>query len=356
MPSEFGPNADETASFRVVVAPVLEFQFGVFLLRRSCLDPDKPVPEWVNEVSEANPEFVRKLLAFWVGPGLDQVNGRTYPECGELLVAGWHTKQLLASSPEMFLDGLEATLADNIAVPALASEPPEVVDLIRRRLDFLATHPQERATYVSLTRKFYDLMRRPWEHGGRAAAERAAEDIRAAARLGTDLRAVLAGNGFVHKDEFQEQLAAARSAQQLVVVPLGLAGGGNFFWSFPDLVVVGSGTESADLEARRRERAERVASKLKVLSDPTRVAILFELLRPVWHSATVTELASQFGLSQPTVSVHVKMLREAGLARPERDGNQVQYTSNNETIQAYIAEVLDDLTALSPAAATSSRN
>ncbi|MGE0599638.1 MAG: ArsR/SmtB family transcription factor [Dehalococcoidia bacterium] len=343
MPSEFGPNADENAGFRVVVAPVLEFQFGVFLLRRSCIDPDKPVPEWVNQVSEANPGFVQELLAFWVGPGLDQVNGRTYPECGELLVAGWHSRQLLAPSPGAFLDGLEATFAAGIAVPPLASEPPEVADLIRRRLEFLASHPQERARYVALTRKFYELMRQYWEQSGRAAAERAAEDIRAAARLGADLRAVLTGNGFVHKDEFQEQLAAARRGHQLVVVPLGLAGGGNFFWSFPDLVVVGSGTESADREARRRERAERVASKLKVLSDPTRVAILFELLRPVWHSATVTELASQFGLSQPTVSVHVKMLREAGLARPERDGNQVQYTSNNETIQAYIAEVMQDL-------------
>ena len=346
MPSEFGPNDDENASFRVTVAPVLEFQFGVFLLRRSCIDPDKPVPQWVNEVSAANPEFVQKLLAFWVGPGLDQVRGRTYPECGELLVAGWQMNELFSSSPEAFLDGLDATFASGVRVPPLASEPDGVEDLIRRRLEFLAANAPQRAEYIALTRKFYALMRRYWDEGGRAAAEAAAEDIRAATRMGADLRTVLAGNGFLHKDEFQGQLTEARARNQLVIVPLGLAGGGNFLWSFPDLVVVGSGTESADREVRRRERAERVASKLKVLSDPTRVAILFELLRPTWHSATVTELASQFGLSQPTVSVHVKMLREAGLAHPERDGNQVQYTSNNDTIESYIAGVVEDLTGL----------
>ncbi len=346
MPSEFGPNDDENASFRVTIAPVLEFQFGVFLLRRSCIDPDKPVPQWVNEVSAANPEFVQKLLAFWVGPGLDQVHGRTYPECGELLVAAWQMNQLFTPSTDVFLDGLDATFAAGVPVPHLASEPDEVVSLIRRRLEFLARDAASRTTYISLTRQFYGLMRGYWEENGRAAAERAAEEIRAAARAGTDLRSVLTGNGFVHKDEFQEQMAAARARHQLVVVPLGLAGAGNFFWSFPDLVIVGSGTESADKEVRRRQRAERVATKLKVLADPTRVGILFELLRPTWHSATVTELASQFGLSQPTVSVHVKMLREAGLAHPERDGNQVQYTSNNATIESYIAEVVEDLTGI----------
>ena len=59
--------------------------------------------------------------------------------------------------------------------------------------------------------------------------------------------------------------------------------------------------------------------------------------------ATVTELASQFGLSQPTVSVHIKMLREAGLARPERDGNQVFYQSDEQTVRAYVGSALEEI-------------
>ena len=77
---------------------------------------------------------------------------------------------------------------------------------------------------------------------------------------------------------------------------------------------------------------------------PTRVAILYELLKARDHNpATVTELASQFGLSQPTVSVHVKLLREAGLVRSERDGNQVLYHAEEETIRAYVEDALGDV-------------
>ena len=116
---------------------------------------------------------------------------------------------------------------------------------------------------------------------------------------------------------YQAHIAAARERNELVVVPLGLAGGGQFYWAFPGLVIVGVGVESADREARRKERAEMTAARMKVLSDPTRVGILMELVRPSHHAATVTELASQFGLSQPTVSVHLKILREAGLREAE---------------------------------------
>jgi ArsR family transcriptional regulator len=278
---------------------------------------------------------------------LDQINGSAYLESGELLVAGWRTGSLLSQSPAAFLDGLEATFAQGVEAPDLASEPDEVVDLIRRRLEFLAVDSASRVAYVALIRKLFALMAEHWERTGKAAAERAAEGIRILASGGADLRTLLPGNGFVHKDEFKAQLAKALVGRHVVVVPLGLAGAGQFFWSFPDLVLVGAGTESAEKEARRRERAERVASRLKVLSDPTRVSILFELLRPTCLSATVTELASQFGLSQPTVSVHIKMLREAGLALPERDGNQVHYKSDNATVEAYLEETLAEITGIS---------
>ena len=62
--------------------------------------------------------------------------------------------------------------------------------------------------------------------------------------------------------------------------------------------------------ARNRATAERVARDLKLLSDPTRVLILTELDRT---PATVGEIAERVGVAQPTASVHVRQLREAGL-------------------------------------------
>jgi DNA-binding transcriptional ArsR family regulator len=43
------------------------------------------------------------------------------------------------------------------------------------------------------------------------------------------------------------------------------------------------------------------------------------------------------------VSVHIKMLREAGLIRPQRDGNQTHYEAEEATVRAYVAEALEDI-------------
>src|SRR5690242_6786099 len=55
------------------------------------------------------------------------------------------------------------------------------------------------------------------------------------------------------------------------------------------------------------------------LSDPTRRAILARLSG---GGATVSELAEPFGLKQPTISKHLKVLEEAGLIRQGRDAQK----------------------------------
>ena len=55
------------------------------------------------------------------------------------------------------------------------------------------------------------------------------------------------------------------------------------------------------------------------LADPTRRAILARLAE---GAATVTELARPFGLRQPTISKHLRVLEEAGLIRQGRDAQR----------------------------------
>ncbi len=343
MPSEFGPE-EESADLRISPSAVLDFQFGLFLLTKYCIDPEKWVPPWVSEVSDQNPELVGELMEFWAGPGLAELDGAPYREGGEFLVVAWHTGTLFDASVPQFLQAAEQALARGLSVPQLDSEPDSVRDLIQLRVDWLAANPEGRARLLRLAHGIHALMQPHWQAFGREAAAGAARDLLARLRPGVDLRVLVPGNNFVHKEAFQAVISAARARRELVLVPLGLAGGGQFLWAFPGLVIIGAGVDSAEREARRRERAERAANKLKVLSDPTRVAILYELLKARDHNpATVTELASQFGLSQPTVSVHVKLLREAGLVRSERDGNQVLYHAEEETIRAYVEDALGDV-------------
>lgn len=55
------------------------------------------------------------------------------------------------------------------------------------------------------------------------------------------------------------------------------------------------------------------------LSDPTRRAILARL---ALGEATVSELAEPFGLAQPTISKHLRVLEDAGLIEQGRDAQR----------------------------------
>src|SRR5512142_2105593 len=55
------------------------------------------------------------------------------------------------------------------------------------------------------------------------------------------------------------------------------------------------------------------------LADPTRRAILARLAK---GEATVNELATPFGLRQPTISKHLRVLEDAGLIRQARDAQR----------------------------------
>lgn len=68
-----------------------------------------------------------------------------------------------------------------------------------------------------------------------------------------------------------------------------------------------------------RDQAERLASLGKALGDPVRVQIV-DVLRKAAGRVCVCELVPLFDLSQPTVSHHLKVLREAGIVDSERRG------------------------------------
>lgn len=71
--------------------------------------------------------------------------------------------------------------------------------------------------------------------------------------------------------------------------------------------------------------AERAASVFKALGHPARVTIVNLLARATADGVCVCDLTEPTGLSQPTVSHHLKLLREAGLIEGDRRGTWVYY-------------------------------
>ncbi|WP_034221307.1 ArsR/SmtB family transcription factor [Actinotalea ferrariae] len=74
------------------------------------------------------------------------------------------------------------------------------------------------------------------------------------------------------------------------------------------------------------DRATDLARAFKALGDPARLRLLSLIGAHHGGSACVCDLTEPLGLSQPTVSHHLRVLREAGLVTSERRGTWVHYT------------------------------
>ena len=80
------------------------------------------------------------------------------------------------------------------------------------------------------------------------------------------------------------------------------------------------------------EDAEATAQVFKALSDPARVRIVNLLARKP-EAVCVCELTPVVGLSQPTVSHHLKKLVQAGLLQREQRGVWAYYTLDRDGLE-----------------------
>jgi ArsR family transcriptional regulator len=73
-----------------------------------------------------------------------------------------------------------------------------------------------------------------------------------------------------------------------------------------------------------RDEAMRMAQVAKALGDPVRLQLV-DVLRRHAGKVCVCELVPLFDLAQPTVSHHLKVLRQAGIVGSEREGLWAYY-------------------------------
>lgn len=78
--------------------------------------------------------------------------------------------------------------------------------------------------------------------------------------------------------------------------------------------------------------AEILAHKIKALSDPTRLRLLSIVAASEGQEACVCDLTEPVGLSQPTVSHHLKILTEAGYLSRSRRGSWAYFRLQPEAL------------------------
>lgn len=79
-------------------------------------------------------------------------------------------------------------------------------------------------------------------------------------------------------------------------------------------------------EPLTEQAAAEMARKLKALADPVRLRLFSAIASHAGGEACVCDISGGIDVSQPTVSHHLKVLRDAGLLTSERRASWVYYT------------------------------
>ena len=80
--------------------------------------------------------------------------------------------------------------------------------------------------------------------------------------------------------------------------------------------------------------AERLARLLKAVADPARLQLLSQIKASPGGEACVCDVSAGVQVSQPTVSHHLRVLRDAGLLTSRREASWVYYAVVPEALAA----------------------
>lgn len=272
-----------------------------------------------------------EFRSFWD----DGVRGFT-----ELVVLADRSGTLHDLDLERFFDRFHEAAEMDEPSPSLMSETPFERRAFAARLQALRTDPVLRSRYRDLLRGAWDYVLPEWEAAGKPAVLRAADEWRRRLGEGESYRALLERPRiWPGRAELEEIADGAADDGRLVMTP-GWFFGVVHIVELDGKVLIGRRLRTSDEAVTRRLISHNVANKTRALADPTRVSILMWVAS---HPSSITEVARQFKLSQPTVSAHVQLLREAGLIEEKPNGRSSTITVTERRVHQLFADVEEAL-------------
>jgi len=255
------------------------------------------------------PELAGRVRSFF-----DQFGGTECSGSLVTIVLAHHGGILFSLDAEELLGRMEELGATAPVDLRLGSETEGDRAAILSQLASLRSSPAARTGFADLVRDVWAAVDSEWKRHGRRSVEAAVAARRDLQHRGASWREVAHNNRQPSSRTRDDLVAALPSGGRIAVVPAYFAHLGSLI-ELPGVLMIGVRAEGSGAEAR--VRTELLARRLKTISDPTRLAML-EVLRST--PSTVTELADLFSLAQPTVSNHVKVLRDAGIVASGAQG------------------------------------
>jgi DNA-binding transcriptional ArsR family regulator len=253
----------------------------------------------------------------------------------ELVVLAHASGHLYDSDPGAFFDDLGRRVP-KLGELRLRSETDADRAVILERLRRLRADAQLRRRYVQLLREAWSLVGSTWRRHGVPALEAGGRQLRDRLERAADPADVVPKLGKARPalvELFREEYRRGDA----VICPC-YFGGWYLVLDLPGLLFVTTQLDPDWRDENRRESMGPLATQVRVLADPTRLAILAHLAE---GPQNVTELMRLLRLAQPTVSTHLRLLREAGFVRPRRSAGRTEYTVDRDRLDQVLKSVAD---------------
>jgi ArsR family transcriptional regulator len=217
---------------------------------------------------------------------------------------------------------------------AMLTEPEQDRAAIAERLNKLRDDGRARHAYRDILVDVWRAASGAWARRGRQVVADACAVWKAKLDTGASIEELMPPrHPFTYADRLGfDDLFTHRN--EFALSPLYFCMSGGHVIDLDDYVHIA--VPSSDLLPVRKVRdAMFVADRLRVLAEPTRVQILIQLLSA---PSSVMEVARALRVSQPTVSGHLKILRDAGLIQPKRFGARMVLVASRKRVERLLED------------------
>jgi ArsR family transcriptional regulator len=330
----------ETPSVEAMPSPTFELAYAYYVLNRPDSHQKRLEMPWLGLLYEQHADLVERVRTFWPEGERESAGFDLFWLVADMGYARESPQRLLddlAKLPSRFLKHLEAQrrkALEGCKDEARREKEGRKFEGPIKRFARLRQSGELRQGYVELLRRLWAILEPLWLKEGLEEARRASGLFQAKYRETGGVLEALPPHHFTQFEAAAEEIRASQKKGALIVVPLYFALGGGFDFDMADAHYIGYGIQSERFYEDLSAQVQAAAAHMKALADPTRLMLLTLIARYEDFAMTVSDLAKQLGVSQPTASGHLKQLKEAGLITLEKRGNKSFHKVNAPALEA----------------------
>ncbi len=324
-------------------APVLELTYAFYRLMRPRPSGHGSGLPWLRQLEERQPPWLEEARAVF---GEEQRYWLGY----EALLLGCALGYSFDADPSRFLTDLQElptkmssaldTLGDGAGSkpPLAGSRPARIRARLRDNYQQLAT-PAAMSNLRTSLEALWQHLEMAWANDGLAVSAAASRHLQLEAERSGDVLSALPAHHFVRFESSADDIRHGQVHGRIAVAPLYFASLGGFKFTIGGTIYLGYAVRSEKVFEEHQAHVTQLAGRVKAFADPTRLQLLTLIGRLARFPLTVGDLARQLGISQPTASGHLRLLRELELVEVVKRGNRSFYRLRHDSVRSVLAEV-----------------